>query len=407
MKRKKKLIEARRQVVESITEKTHLRGANDTTRALFELYYKMFQHSPVSIWVEDFSKVEQRFENLKKRGIQDFRTYFTKHPEEVISLSKKVKIIEVNETTLEIYQASSSEELFQGLSHVFNKQSYDIFREELIALSEGKTEFCSEAVTKTLKGEERHILLKLTVTPGYEDTLSQVIVSIIDISDLKSKEEELRESEEMYRKIVETANDAIFVVDTETGIIIKANKRAEQLIGMSTNEIVGMHYIQLHSKNESDLYSKILQEHFLYGNAVSENLFVCHKSGEKIPLSMSSSIIEFRGKKLMSCIFRGIIHGNQAKAHVVKIDKYQSKGLLTAQALQKLTKREREILLLIISGFTSKKIAEKLFISGKTVETHRMRMMHKLGIHKTADLVRYAITSGLLDTSLSNPSKQN
>ncbi|TAN46080.1 MAG: response regulator transcription factor [Candidatus Methanoperedens sp.] len=83
------------------------------------------------------------------------------------------------------------------------------------------------------------------------------------------------------------------------------------------------------------------------------------------------------------------------------------KGLLTAQALQKLTKREREILLLVVSGFTSKKIAEKLFISDKTVETHRMRMMHKLGIHKTADLVRYAITSGLLDTSLSNHGKQN
>ena len=62
-----------------------------------------------------------------------------------------------------------------------------------------------------------------------------------------------------------------------------------------------------------------------------------------------------------------------------------------------LTGREREDLQLIASGLTNKKIADKLSVSVKTVETHRTRILQKLGAHSAADLVRYAIKTGLLD----------
>ncbi len=61
-----------------------------------------------------------------------------------------------------------------------------------------------------------------------------------------------------------------------------------------------------------------------------------------------------------------------------------------------LTVRESEILRLIASGLSNKQIADKLCISVKTVETHRARIMQKLDLHTTADLVRYAIRTGLL-----------
>lgn len=68
-----------------------------------------------------------------------------------------------------------------------------------------------------------------------------------------------------------------------------------------------------------------------------------------------------------------------------------------ADTLGRLTLREREILQLIAEGFTSRQIAEKKFISVKTVENHRANIMNKLGIHETAGLVRYAIQIGLVD----------
>ena len=64
-----------------------------------------------------------------------------------------------------------------------------------------------------------------------------------------------------------------------------------------------------------------------------------------------------------------------------------------------LTKREIEILRDIALGLTSKKIADKLFLSTKTVNTHRANLMQKLNIHDTAGLVRYAIQNGIVDIS--------
>jgi len=62
-----------------------------------------------------------------------------------------------------------------------------------------------------------------------------------------------------------------------------------------------------------------------------------------------------------------------------------------------LTIREREVLKLIASGLKNKQIAQELFISIKTVETHRANIMQKLDIHTTASLVQYAISIGLLE----------
>lgn len=61
-----------------------------------------------------------------------------------------------------------------------------------------------------------------------------------------------------------------------------------------------------------------------------------------------------------------------------------------------LTKREVEILRFIAQGLTSRQIAERLFLSFRTINTHRANLMEKLDIHDTAGLVRYALNAGLI-----------
>lgn len=61
-----------------------------------------------------------------------------------------------------------------------------------------------------------------------------------------------------------------------------------------------------------------------------------------------------------------------------------------------LTEREREVLLLIAEGLTSRQIAERLFLSVHTVERHRANIMAKLNLHTRADLIKYAIRKGLI-----------
>ena len=63
----------------------------------------------------------------------------------------------------------------------------------------------------------------------------------------------------------------------------------------------------------------------------------------------------------------------------------------------RLTEREREVFHLIAEGMTTKDIAQRLGISAKTAENHRGRVLDKLGVRNTAELVRYALRKGLIE----------
>jgi len=61
-----------------------------------------------------------------------------------------------------------------------------------------------------------------------------------------------------------------------------------------------------------------------------------------------------------------------------------------------LSQREREVLTLLAGGLSSREIAAALRVSPRTVDTHRVRVMKKLGLHKAPQLVRFAIRAGLI-----------
>ncbi len=61
-----------------------------------------------------------------------------------------------------------------------------------------------------------------------------------------------------------------------------------------------------------------------------------------------------------------------------------------------LSRREREVLELVARGYTNQQVADRLSLSVKTVETHRARLVEKLGLRTRADLVRFALETGLL-----------
>lgn len=68
-----------------------------------------------------------------------------------------------------------------------------------------------------------------------------------------------------------------------------------------------------------------------------------------------------------------------------------------------LSPREQEVLRLVALGYTNQQIADELFLSVKTVETYRARVMEKLSLKSRSALVRYALRHGLLDDEIGNP----
>ena len=78
------------------------------------------------------------------------------------------------------------------------------------------------------------------------------------------------------------------------------------------------------------------------------------------------------------------------------IEAYVQKAMASApDALGKLTDREREVLYFVMEGYKNSQIAARLSISPRTVETHRARMMRKLGLHTQAELIRFTLQLGI------------
>jgi two-component system response regulator NreC len=91
-------------------------------------------------------------------------------------------------------------------------------------------------------------------------------------------------------------------------------------------------------------------------------------------------------------VWRGRIYLSPGVTHAV-VEAYLSGAEVASDSL---TARERQVLQLVSEGKSTKEIANILGISVKTAESHRGRLMRKLDIHETANLVRYAIRRGLV-----------
>jgi len=78
------------------------------------------------------------------------------------------------------------------------------------------------------------------------------------------------------------------------------------------------------------------------------------------------------------------------------VQQHEQRAGKGASGLDALTPRQRQILQLVAEGLGTRQIAERLFLSVKTVETHRAQLMERIGIHDIPGLVRFAIRHGLL-----------
>ncbi len=81
----------------------------------------------------------------------------------------------------------------------------------------------------------------------------------------------------------------------------------------------------------------------------------------------------------------------------IVINDYLDKKQEANKREAELSERESEILLMIAEGYSTREIGEKLFISVKTVGTHKQKILEKLNLNNTAEMVKYAIKNGLIE----------
>jgi len=171
--------------IEDVTERETARRE----LAASEAYARgLFEHSPVSLWVEDFSAVKQLLEEVRLQGIRDFRTFTDVHPEFITRCLSEIRVIDVNQHTLELFGAPDKKTLFGSLGDVLREEMQEHFREQLVDLWHGRIFQQREVINYSLAGDVLHLHLQFSVLPGYEHDWSLVQVALTDISARKRAE---------------------------------------------------------------------------------------------------------------------------------------------------------------------------------------------------------------------------
>jgi PAS domain S-box-containing protein len=306
-------IKRRRKVIKRVTDKSRLVGQHvsqsrssvtehrevgTALRTGRDRDYSLFENVPISLWEEDFSAVKACIDGLRSQGVRDFRKYFEDNPKAVARCVEMVRIVDVNQVTLALFKAKNKDVLLRGLSQVFGEETYDVFREELIALAEGHTRFESERFMRTLKGRKKYIYLTLAVAPGFEDTWSRILLSIIDITKRKRAEDELRASHEYFAKLNNSLQEVIFTVKMPERIIAYVNRSIEHVFGYEPEECIG--------KNTEFLYPHV-KEYYSFGDKLNSTIkegkdalhtehLMKRKNGELFPAEITATFLKENGE---------------------------------------------------------------------------------------------------------------
>jgi len=171
--------------LEDITQRTRA----ERSLAQSERYARgLFADSPVSLWVEDFSAIKELIDEVREQGIEDFRVFTQVHPEFVERCMQEIRVIDVNQRTLDMFHAPDKPTLLKSLDLIFRDEMKPPFTEQLIDLWNGKMFQHREVVNYRLDGELINVLLQFSVLPGAEADWSLVQVALIDITARKKAE---------------------------------------------------------------------------------------------------------------------------------------------------------------------------------------------------------------------------
>jgi len=219
----------------------------------------------------------------------------------------------------------------------------------------------------------------------------------VDITERKRMEEALRESEDTARALLNATTDLAMLINLE-GRILAINKTGAQILGKNIDELIGSNLFDLIppplAKSRSERIGKVIRsgkpirfEDEFGGQVFENNIYpVFDTQGKVVRLALFAHDVTQRKKveKNIRIAFKELVSTIRTIVPVTE-----------PLAVSFLTPREKAVVQLIAEGKSTKEISLELQVSVKTIETHRSRVMNKLGIRTIAELTKFAIREGL------------
>jgi len=157
-----------------------------------ERFHNLFEHAPVSLWEEDYSALKKELDDLRAQGVVDLKTHLADDPDLVRHFMGLIRVLDVNQKTLNMFEAIDKATLLANLNRVFRDEMSNHFTNELVDMWDGKSYYEREGINYALSGEPVNVHLHWTLMPGHEKNFDWVLVALQDITARKKAEDYLR-----------------------------------------------------------------------------------------------------------------------------------------------------------------------------------------------------------------------
>ncbi|NOY80809.1 MAG: PAS domain S-box protein [Kiritimatiellaeota bacterium] len=178
---------------------SELKRTQQALRASEARFRRLFEESPVALWEEDCTVLLAHLDELYRSGVPktDLNAWLEAHPEALAACTRHVRIVNVNAAAVAQFQAKNKEELRRSWERTFSENSFEAFREAVVAVAEGRTSFGMEAEMQTLRGRRIDVSVHFSLAPkrGSDlDSTHTIIVATVDVTPIKRAERALKQS---------------------------------------------------------------------------------------------------------------------------------------------------------------------------------------------------------------------
>lgn len=271
----------------------NLKGITNKLTEASTRFRMLFENSPISLWEEDFSELKKCIDNKQRLGMTDIPAWLRVSPEEVRRLAGMVKILNVNDRTLNMFKAGSYGELAENLEKLFNDEALSVFTEEIIALYSGKTSFRAESYQLRLNGEKFYTITGVSIVPGHEMDWARIVVSVEDIDEQKVNEKKLLEAAAVY----ESTSDGVVVLDKAENII-NINSAFTDITGYTREDAIGQSLDFLYSGNNHSHTYQVLRRSLQSTGRWQGEISNRRKDGNSLPVLLTiNTVFDENGKR--------------------------------------------------------------------------------------------------------------
>lgn len=274
-----------------------------------DLYADLFELAPVSLWIEDYSALKRLFDQWRAGGVADLRAHLWAQPELIAECARQLRILRVNQRTLDLYGAHSLQHLADHLHLVLRDDMLSAFVEELGQLWDGRLRLTTQTINYTLAGERLHMRLNASVVPGHEADWSRVLIALEDVTERQRAEDYARSLFEhspvslwsmdfgAVRALVDAAggrafDDPAFVTDCLHAVrVLDVNRRTLALFGATDKASLFIHLGRVLQQDLQRAFGVLLRA-MAEGSTLHQQEAEAHRvDGELVCVQMQLSVL--------------------------------------------------------------------------------------------------------------------